>query len=90
MLQYVDNDLTQDVCTDLPDNILIPDSDNEAGFSGGTKPKAPACALAGPSITDPSTDTPAAATTAVSAPKEEPVYASSYHLTPKVWAWLTC
>ena len=48
---------------------LSPDSDYDA--------------LAGLSITDPSTDTPAAA---VSAPKEEPVYASGYYLTPKVRA----
>ena len=79
MLQYVDDDLTQDLRQDLPEDFLIPDSDYEAVFGGGTKPKAPAQAVAGPSITDPSTDTPAAATTAVSAPKEEPVYASGYY-----------
>ena len=79
MLQYVDDDLTQDLRKDLPDDFLIPDSDYEAGFGDGTKPKAPAQAVAGPSITDPSTDTPAAATTAVIAPKEEPVYASGYY-----------
>lgn len=86
MLQYVDDDLTQDLRTDLPDDFLIPDKDYEAGFNEGTKPKAPARALAGPSVTDPSTDTPAAATTAVSPPKEEPVYASGYYLTPKARA----
>ena len=86
MLQYVDNDLTQDLRTDLPDDFLIPDSDYEAGFGGGTAPKAPARALAGPPVTDTSTDTPTAATTAVSAPKEEPVYASGYYPTPKARA----
>ena len=62
----------QDLHTNLPYNFLISDSDYEA--------------LAGLSITDPSTDTPAAAMTAVSAPKEEPVYASGHYLTPKVCA----
>ena len=38
------------------------------------------------SIVDPSTNTAAGDTTAVSAPKEEPVYASGYYLTHKAWA----
>ena len=32
MLQYVDNDLTQDLKANLPDNFLITDQDYEAGF----------------------------------------------------------
>ena len=32
MLQYVDNDLSQDLRAKLPDNFLISDEDYEAGF----------------------------------------------------------
>lgn len=89
ILQYVENDLTEDLKADLPADFLIPDADYEAVFNDTTKPqKAPHAPVA-----DPSTDIiPAAATTAVTSPKdvpppsrkEEPVYSSGYYFAPKL------
>ena len=92
MLQYVDNDLTQDMDAELPDDFLISDEDYEAGFAKvDDAPKAPsraAHALA-PTVADSSTNIPETATAVASAPsfkkahKEEPVYSSGYYFAPK-------
>ena len=91
MLQYVDNDLTQDMDAELPDDFLISDEDYEAGFAkADDAPKAPRAAHAlAPTVADSSTDTPETATAVASAPsfknahKEEPVYSSGYYFAPK-------
>jgi len=77
MLQYVDNDLTQDLNADLPDNFLISDADYEAGFDKiNNAPTVPGAAHAlAPPVAVSYTETLAAATPVsvfkeVSLPKE--------------------
>ena len=88
MLQYVDNDLTQDMDAELPDDLLISDEDYEAGFAKvDDAPKAPRASHAlAPTLADSSTDIPETATAVASASsfkkahKEEPVYSSRYYV----------
>jgi hypothetical protein len=77
MLQYVDNDLTQDLNADLPDDFLISDADYEAGFSNiNNAPTVPRAAHAlAPPIANSYTDIPAESTAVsplqeISPPKE--------------------
>ena len=89
-LQYVDNDLTQDMDAELPDDLLISDEDYEAGFAKvDDAPKAPRWHALAPTLADSSTDIPETATAVASAPsskkaqKEAPVYSSGYYFAPK-------
>ena len=69
-MQYTDNDISQDLRRDLPDDFLIPD---ESGFNKG---KTPARAFVGGEADGPSAN--------VGEAKEEPVpvYASGYYAVP--------
>ena len=71
MMQYTDNDVSQDLRRDLPDDFLIPDEDYESGFNKG---KTPARAVVGGEVDGPSAN--------VGEAKEEPVYASGYYAVP--------
>jgi hypothetical protein len=100
MLQYVDNDVTQDLRKDLPDDFLIPDSDYEAGFGNKTFNSTGFnntfngtgfTSTGFIDINDPSKAlvppvADSSTTTAVSAPKEKPAHSSGFYPAPKARA----
>jgi Tfp pilus tip-associated adhesin PilY1 len=99
MLQYVDNDLTQDLPSTLSDDFLIADADYEAGFNKTFNSTGFNNTFNGTGFTstgfidinDPSKAlvppvADSSTTTAVSAPKEKPAHSSGFYPAPKARA----
>ena len=78
-MHYTDDDISQDIRRDLPDDFLIPDENYEGGFNKG---KTPACAVVGGEADDPSAN--------VGKVKEEFVYASGRNAVPHSKVYMTC
>jgi len=72
-MQYTDNDISQDLRRDLPDDFLIPDEDYEGGFN---KVKTPAQRAVVGGEAD-------ASSANVGEAREEPMHASGYYAVPR-------